>query len=1092
MSGIGSTANCVRIGSMVEYASSPGVGRVSKIDGTNVQVDYFESVAEPVTESRWVAWAVCRPVRLQEQTRVYWQDPDTGIWRVGRIVGGDQTEYFVRLPNSELDLKIPEVQLRVRWDLPVRDPVDVLVAGANESGYYFDTRLPMMHSLIAQRAACGSAFALLSSSVEIFRHQVYAAMTVISDPVQRYLLADEVGLGKTIEAGLVIRQVLLDEPMSRIAVIAPDALRRQWRDELVGKFFIDDFPFASVKISPHESPEMWRRYQGYDLIVVDEAHQLVQVNDPARSPYRELAALAHSAQRVLLLSATPFTSRVTAHLGLLHLLDPNLYKWTEREAFERKFRLRKQLASAVFALDADFAPLLPNTIDEVAELIPQDPQYKKLSQQVLDFLTEDGDLRSEEDHARLAIQVEALRAHISETYRMHRRIIRHRRLQVAEGDDATQSYGLTGRSRPTHLALDSTQQVIQESLLNWQSGIANWLVDEAREKDATAYGRVLGVLVSRADSASADIADALRWRLNGDAAAAQRAGLTDEERTMLSGPQVAPLEVGILGQIADQPMSGELSELAAALRPVFDKHRRVVVFCGPGALAFALAKTLDRVYPQLTVGEHTHRAGAEVSGTTVVTWRTDGGVLVADDSAEDGLNLQAADAVVHCRLPWSPNRLEQRIGRVDRYEAGLQGPPTRQFVVTSPDGEYTLPGAWLSLLDQGFGIFGQSVSALQDTIDQGLADIWATATLDGPEGLSRLIPTMTDDLKRERREIDSMDMIEAIHDASSGFVDIATAMGELEADWRRIETATKGFAGDGAGGLRFRDYSVGPGGQFTKFERGNKAPLVPPRILARGGTHITPEMMRGAFNRTAALKVPGTRMLRSGNPFIDMLARTVWIDDRGQATVTLRRDAHANGAIVYFGFDFLVEADIDTALYLMGDDQISRNAVRRQADCLLAPFIRRVWVQIPSKTAIDHQGQLDWLNRPYQPSQDRGNDINLNAERIGPLLDKFGGLVSFVGAARFAKGVARDELTRVTDLSTRCEEARQHATSSLTVRRAQAEARKAAGRIVTDTESYATDIAIADALVAGLAAPTVRVISVTCLVRGSLPGLDRG
>ena len=90
-----------------------------------------------------------------------------------------------------------------------------------------------MRSLIAQRAACGSAFTLLSSGVEIFRHQVHAAMTVISDPVQRYLLADEVGLGKTIEAGFVIRQVLLDEPMSRIVVIAPDALRRQWQDELL-------------------------------------------------------------------------------------------------------------------------------------------------------------------------------------------------------------------------------------------------------------------------------------------------------------------------------------------------------------------------------------------------------------------------------------------------------------------------------------------------------------------------------------------------------------------------------------------------------------------------------------------------------------------------------------------------------------------------------------------------------------------------------------------------------------------------------------------------------------------------------------------
>ena len=88
-------------------------------------------------------------------------------------------------------------------------------------------------------------------------------------------------------------------------------------------------------------------------------------------PTRELAALAHSVERVLLLSATPLTSRVMTHLGLLHLLEPDLYKWTERTAFEQKFRLRKQLANAVFALDAEFAPLLPSTVAEIEELIPR-------------------------------------------------------------------------------------------------------------------------------------------------------------------------------------------------------------------------------------------------------------------------------------------------------------------------------------------------------------------------------------------------------------------------------------------------------------------------------------------------------------------------------------------------------------------------------------------------------------------------------------------------------------------------------------------------------------------------------------------------
>ena len=546
----------------------------------------------------------------------------------------------------------------------------------------------------------------------------------------------------------------------------------------------------------------------------------------------------------------------------------------------------------------------------------------------------------------------------------------------------------------------------------------------------------------------------------------------------------------MLVQISDALDDSDLADLADALRPVLKGQQRVVVFCGAGTLATRLASVLGREDPRLHVSEHTRQAGMTEGNTAVAAWRKSGGVLVADDSAEEGLNLQGADAVVHCRLPWSPNRLEQRIGRVDRYQAGTLGRPARQFVVIGSDGEYALPGSWLALLDQAFGIFGQSVSALQDSIDQGLADIWAAAALGGPEGLSRLIPIVTDDLAKERREIDGMDMLESINDVRTGVVDIAAAIGELEVSWPGIEAATMGFASGAAGGLRFLAHAAGLGGQITQFERGNRSPLMPPRILALGGTHLTPEMMRGAFNRAVTLKEPGIRVLRSGNPFIDMLARTVWIDDRGQATVLERR--YPGDANVYFGFDFLVEADIETTLGLVGDDPISRNALRRQADCLLAPFTRRVWVPLPGRSAIDDPAQVKWLDQPYKPKQDHGPDINLNAQRIGALFVKFGGRGRFATGARFAEHVARDELGRVTDLRSRCEEARQYATSSLAVRRAQAEARRAAGRIVTDTEGYATDLGIANAIIDGLADPTIKVISVTCLVRGALPGVDRG
>ena len=94
---------------------------------------------------------------------------------------------------------------------------------------------------------------------------------------------------------------------------------------------------------------------------------------------------------------------------------------------------------------------------------------------------------------------------------------------------------------------------------------------------------------------------------------------------------------------------------------------------------------------------------------------------------------------------------------------------------------------------------------------------------------------MTENLKRERREIDSMDMLEEIHDTQTGVVDIAAGdRNELESNWRDIAGCDhEVWLGRTAADSASRKYEVGPGGKVAQFERGNRLPLVPPRILAR-------------------------------------------------------------------------------------------------------------------------------------------------------------------------------------------------------------------------------------------------------------------
>ena len=283
-------------------------------------------------------------------------------------------------------------------------------------------------------------------------------------------------------------------------------------------------------------------------------------------------------------------------------------------------------------------------------------------------------------------------------------------------------------------------------------------------------------------------------------------------------------------------------------------------------------------------------------------WRQHGGVLVADGSADDGLNLQDADAVVHARLPWSPNRLEQRIGRVDRYGEGSRREAARQYVVTSPDGEDAFLGAWLSLLTGAFGIFSQSVSALQDAIDQGLPAIWAAGVADGPEGLTRLAAPVRTTWPGNARKSTGWTCWSRY--TNPGRVPVTSR--HPSEHWKR-DGATSSPRSWGTQVTEAEDsaspISAKARDNSSWTSRGDHRPTAGPAHLRQGRQRARPAVMEGGFNRTPAIAHSRDPLIPLREPVIDMLASTVAIDDRGQASVFRRRDRNVRGGPeVYFGW----------------------------------------------------------------------------------------------------------------------------------------------------------------------------------------------
>ncbi|POE13667.1 RNA polymerase-binding ATPase [Pectobacterium odoriferum] len=194
-------------------------------------------------------------------------------------------------------------------------------------------------------------------------HQLHIAHEVGQRHAPRVLLADEVGLGKTIEAGMIIHQQLLSGRASRVLIVVPETLQHQWLVEMLRRFnllfsLFDDERYAEAKLdssNPFETEQLVICSLGFvqrsaqrfsqlvnadwDLLVVDEAHHLVWSEESPSPEYQAIETLARATPAVLLLTATPEQLGQQSHFARLRLLDPNrFHDYQEFVAEQQQYR----------------------------------------------------------------------------------------------------------------------------------------------------------------------------------------------------------------------------------------------------------------------------------------------------------------------------------------------------------------------------------------------------------------------------------------------------------------------------------------------------------------------------------------------------------------------------------------------------------------------------------------------------------------------------------------------------------------------------------------------------------------------------------
>lgn len=501
--------------------------------------------------------------------------------------------------------------------------------------------------------------AVHTSNVEPLPHQITAVYeSMLPRQPLRFVLADDPGAGKTIMAGLYIRELVMRADARRIVIVAPGSLVEQWRDELFEKFGLEFHVYSAAlaqsmpsgnpfedcsqlivrldQMARNEALQQKLCAAGWDLAVFDEAHKLAahffgnKLETTGR--YRFAEALGKETRHLLLMTATPHNGKEEDFQLFLSLLDSDRFYGKFRDGVHKVDVLdlmRRMVKEELVKFDG--TPLFPERKAYTVNYELSKPE-SILYEQVTDY-----------------VQKEMGKAE---------KLDGQRRGSVG--------FALTTLQR----RLASSPEAIFQSLKRRRER----LTDRLREAKLGARGRTflaetLEDVPEDDDDLSADEQESLEEKLVDTASAAKTIAELESEIGILQGLEQQAKLVVASGK--DKKWE-ELSNLLQNTPEMFDAaghQRKIILFTEHrdtlNYLQGKIAGVLGRAEAIVTIHGGTQR---DERRKIQALFRSDPDVkvLVATDAAGEGVNLQCAHLMVNYDLPWNPNRLEQRFGRIHR------------------------------------------------------------------------------------------------------------------------------------------------------------------------------------------------------------------------------------------------------------------------------------------------------------------------------------------------------------------------------------------------------------------------------------------
>ncbi len=556
-------------------------------------------------------------------------------WLALRPLSGSEADTVLLKPELELEPVEP-----ARFDLPRDAPV---TTQANALLLADALRLTLRRGAGPFRSAAQIAF-------EPRVYQLVPLLMALRLAVPRLLIADDVGIGKTIEAGLILRELFDRGELDRFSVLCPPHLVEQWTGELSSRFgleavavtastaprlerslpvaqtLFDVYPFTVVSLDYIKAEQRRDRFARAcpKMVVVDEAHACVGTHKGRQQRFRLLSELARDrARALLLLTATPHSGDEEAFARLLSLIDPG---------FE--------------SLQFD------------------DEQYRK---------------------------------------RLARHFVQRRRIDLTSADWGEKRAFPQHKTTEVPYRLSPKHRAFQEAVLDYCFEVVSRVGSGERERRLAFWGTL--ALMRCVGSSPAAALSALRNRMLGEAERLE-SQLYDDDGDDEDAVDVEPAAA----TAADKPLltlierakelgaepDPKVEALIDLLKPLLDEGANPVIFCRYISTAEHVCTSLRQAFSKLRIEAVTGLLTSDERRDRVEDMaKAEQRILVATDCLSEGINLQRLfDTVVHYDLCWNPTRHQQREGRVDRF--GQPAQVVRSVLLYSPDS--AIDGAVLDVI----------------------------------------------------------------------------------------------------------------------------------------------------------------------------------------------------------------------------------------------------------------------------------------------------------------------------------------------------------------------------------------------------------